>query len=141
VAPWQILIVDDDPSAALITQHGLQAMLGEDVRVLVAASPDEAWLACAEGKVDLLIVDPTPRSSTAAALLRACRAYRPQIPILVLTAYDTPGLRARMQGLAIDLYVPKPVDLRELAPQIRRELRMAPRPAGRRRALPCTAHS
>jgi len=138
VAASQIAIVDDDASAALITQHSLQAMLGDDVRVVVAQSPDEAWLACAEGKVDLLIVDPSPRSGAGPALLRAVRVYRPHVPILVLTAYDTPGLRARMQDLSVDLYVPKPVDLRELAPQLRRLLRLGPRsaPSELKRSVP-----
>lgn len=125
--PWHIQIVDDDPSAAIITQRGLQALLGEAVHVSAASGPNEAWMACARGGVDLLIVDPSPRSNQSLALVRAVRAYRPGIPILVLTAYDTPGLRARMRALGVELYVAKPVDLRELAPVVRRALRPPPR--------------
>lgn len=110
----QIQIYDADPAAALITQRGLQAHLGESVNVVVAPSPNAAWLACAHGNVDLLIVDPSPHSSSAAALVRAVRVYRPRTSVLVLTAYDTPGLRAKMRDLGVDYYVPKPVDLREL---------------------------
>lgn len=119
---WHIQIVDDDPSAAIITQRGLQALLGETVYVSVASSPNEAWMSCARGGVDLLIVDPNPRSSLSLGLVRAVRTYRPEIPILVLTAYDTPGLRARMRALGVDHYVAKPVDLRELAPMAHRAL-------------------
>lgn len=112
----QIYIFDDDPSAALITQRGLQTMLGERFNVAVAPTPNAAWLACATGNVDLLIVDPGPHGSAVSPLLRAVKAFRPYIPVLVLTAYDTPGLRARMRELGVDHYVAKPIELRELLP-------------------------
>lgn len=112
----QIQIYDDDPSAALITQRGLQTLLGERFSVVVAATPNAAWLACASGNVDLLIVDPSPRGNGVNSLLRAVKAYRPQIPVLVLTAYDTPGLRAKMRELGVERYVAKPIELRELLP-------------------------
>jgi DNA-binding response OmpR family regulator len=108
--------VDDDPSAALITQRGIQSTLGERFSVVVASSPNAAWLACATGNVDLLIVDPSPHASGVLSLLRAVKAFRPYIPVLILTAYDTPGLRAKMRELAVDRYVAKPIELRELLP-------------------------
>lgn len=112
----QIYIFDDDPSAALITQRGLQTMLGDRFSVVVAPSPNAAWLACATGNVDLLIVDPSPHGSGVFSLVRAVKAFRPYIPVLVLTAYDTPGLRARMRELGVERYVAKPIELRELLP-------------------------
>lgn len=112
----QIQICDDDPAAAMITQRGLQALLGDSVAIVVAPTANAAWLACANGNVDLLIIDPSPHNNAAASLLRAVRTFRPRLPVLILTAYDSPGLRARMRDLGIEYYVPKPVDLRELAP-------------------------
>ncbi|RRR75028.1 MAG: response regulator [Candidatus Viridilinea halotolerans] len=113
---WQIYIVDDDPAAAMITQRGLQTLLGERFSVMVASSPNAAWLACATGNVDLLIVDPNPHGNAAASLVRAVRTFRPAIPVLVLTAYDSPGLRMKMREFSVARYVAKPIDLRELAP-------------------------
>jgi DNA-binding response OmpR family regulator len=112
----QIYIVDDDPTAALITQRGVQATLGDRFSIVVASSPNAAWLACATGNVDLLIVDPSPHASGVLSLLRAVKAFRPSIPVLILTAYDTPGLRAKMRELAVERYVAKPIELRELLP-------------------------
>lgn len=109
-----ILIVDNDPSAALVTQQGLQFLLGGDVEVILAPSPGAAWLRCVRGAVDLLIVDPSPQSRAAAALVKALHDERPQIPILVLTAYDTPRLRSQMKSLGVRHYLAKPVDLVEL---------------------------
>ncbi len=112
----QIYIVDDDPTAALITQRGLQTMLGDRFGAVVIAAPNAAWLACATGNVDLLIVDPSPHSNVVISLVRAVRAFRPYIPVLVLTAYDTPGLRVKMRELGAERYVAKPIDLRDLLP-------------------------
>ena len=112
----QIHIVDDDPAAALITQRGLQTLLGDRFSVVIAPTPNAAWLACASGNVDLLIIDPSPHSSGVFGLVRAVRAFRPYIPVLVLTAYDTPGLRAKMRDLGVERYVAKPIELRELLP-------------------------
>jgi two-component system, OmpR family, response regulator len=122
----QIYIVDDDSVAALITQRGLQTMLNGQSTVLVASSPNTAWLACATDHVDLLIVDPNPQSSATLSLLRAVRAFRPHIPLLVLTAYDTPGLRAKMRELGVVHYVAKPIDLRDLLPVVYAALAVDP---------------
>lgn len=116
--PRQIHIVDNDPVAAMITQRGLQTMLGDRFTVLVAPSPNAAWLACADDRVDLLIVDPSPHVGGVISLVRAVRTFRPSIPVLVLTAYDTPGLRAKMRELGVSAYVAKPVDLNDLLPVV-----------------------
>ena len=122
----QIYIVDDDSVAALITQRGLQTMLDGQFTILVASSPNAAWLVCATDQVDLLIVDPNPHSSATLSLLRAVRAFRPHIPLLVLTAYDTPGLRAKMRELGVIHYVAKPIDLRDLLPVVYAALTVDP---------------
>lgn len=122
----QIHIVDDDPVAAMITQRGLQTLLGGRSSVIIDPSPNAAWLACANYGVDLLIVDPSPHVSGVLSLLRAVRTYRPSIPVLVLTAYDTPGLRAKIRTLGIDHYVAKPIDLQELLPTVNSALASAP---------------
>lgn len=121
-----IHIVDDDPVAALITQRGLQTLLSGRSNVTVDPTPNAAWMACASYSVDLLIVDPSPHVTGVTSLLRAVRTFRPSIPILILTAYDTPGLRAKIRGLGIERYVAKPVDLQELLPTVSAALAAAP---------------
>jgi two-component system, OmpR family, response regulator len=117
-----IYIFDEDPAAALITQRGLQAMLGERLMITIAPTANAAWLACARGNVDLLIVDPGVRNGPATSLIRAVRTYRPKVPILVLTAYDTPGMRTRMRNLGVAYYAAKPIELRDLLPSVRAAL-------------------
>jgi DNA-binding response OmpR family regulator len=117
MAPARILIFDTDPAAALVTQHGLQR-LQPGAEVTTAPSASEAWLHCLHQPVDLLIIDPSPASSASSALIKALRAERPQTTVLVLTAYDTPRLRAQMRALGVDHYLAKPLDLHELGREV-----------------------
>jgi len=109
-----ILVVDSDPVAAMVTQQGLQLLLGKDVEVSLAPSPGAAWLRCMRESVDLLIVDPSPPGRAAAALIKALHDERPHIPVVVLTAYDTPRLRSQMKRMGVRHYLAKPVELAEL---------------------------
>jgi DNA-binding NarL/FixJ family response regulator len=116
----QILIVDRDPTAALVTQRGLQRLLDSQTDVEIAPSPGEAWLRCLRGQVDLVIVDPDPDNGAASALIKALHADRPEVLVLVLTAYDTPRLRSQMRDLGVRSYLAKPVDLKDLGHAVRR---------------------
>jgi DNA-binding response OmpR family regulator len=126
--PRQIEICDDDQVAALITQRGLQRLLGDRYAISISPTPNAAWLACAHGNVDLLIVDPGSAGNSAGALVRAMHAFRPMTPILVLTAYDTPGLRTRMRDLGVSYYAAKPIDFKDLLPMVTSALRTTPMP-------------
>jgi len=117
--PSHILIVDSDPTVALVTQRGLERILASEATVEVAPSPNDAWTRCLRGSVDLLIVDPDPETSPAAMLVKSLYANRPDIPVLVLTAYDTPRLRAQMRSLGVRHYLAKPVELHDLGQLVR----------------------
>ncbi|MEP7189392.1 MAG: response regulator [Roseiflexaceae bacterium] len=113
----KILIFDGDPTAALVTQHGLQR-LQPNSEVSIATSAGDAWLSCLHQSVDLLIIDPSPANSASSALIKALRTDRPDTDVMVLTAYDTPRLRAQMRALGVVHYLAKPVDLRELGHEV-----------------------
>jgi len=51
----QFLIVDSDPTVALVTQHGLQRLLGSEAEVTIAPSPGAAWIRCRRTGADLVI--------------------------------------------------------------------------------------
>jgi len=119
-----MLIVDSDPTVALVTQRGLQRALGADVEVTVAPSAGAAWLRCMRANIALVIVDPSPQDRAAGALVKALRAERPDIPVLVLTAADTPRLRAEMRALGVQHYFAKPLTLREIEYGVRASLGM-----------------
>jgi two-component system, OmpR family, response regulator len=117
MATTKILIFDSDPAAALVTQHGLQR-LQPGTEVTTATSAGDAWLSCLHQSIDLLIIDPNPANSASSAHIKALRTDRPDTDVLVLTAYDTPRLRAQMRALGVEHYLAKPVDLRELGHEV-----------------------
>jgi DNA-binding NarL/FixJ family response regulator len=122
----RILIVDNDPVVALVTQHGLQRLLGAAAEVTVAPSPGAAWLRCLRAGADLLVVDPGSQNQAATALIKALKSERPLLPVLVLTSHDTPRQRAHMAALGVRCYLAKPVEIAELA----RAVRETERPEG-----------
>jgi len=94
-------------------------MLASEATIEIATSPADAWTQCQHGTVDLLIVDPNPESGPAAALVKSLYTSRRRIPVLVLTAYDTPRLRTQMRSLGVHHYLAKPVELRDLGQSVR----------------------
>jgi two-component system, OmpR family, response regulator len=114
-----ILIVDGDPTAALVTQRGLQRLLNTVADIEVAATPGAAWLRCLRDHIDLVIVDPIAESGAASALIKALHSDLPDISVMVLTAYDTPRLRTQMRTLGVQDYLAKPVDLEDLGRAVR----------------------
>ena len=117
-----MLIVDSDAAAALVTQRGLQSALGAAAKVTIAPSAGAAWLRCRHERCDLVIVDPSPPDRAAGVLVKALCTERPDIPILVLTAMDTPGMRAQMRALGVRHYYAKPLMIRELERGVRAAL-------------------
>jgi len=114
-----IIIVDSDPTAALVTQRGLQHILGSGSVVEQVPSAGAAWLACARGGIDLVIIDPGGPDRSGVALLKALHHEHPGLTVLVLTAYDTPRLRKQMAALGVRGYLAKPVGLAELGALVR----------------------
>ena len=123
--PRHMLIVDGDAAAALVTQRGLQVALGAAAEVTLAPSAGAAWLRCKHENFELVIVDPSPPDRAAGLLVKALRTERPDIPVLVLTAMDTPGLRAEMRALGVRHYFAKPIMIRELERGVRAALGLA----------------
>lgn len=117
----QIVIVDNDPAAALVTQRGLERLFQAGVDVSIA-TPAAALVRCVGESVDLVIVDPAPSNPGPLSLIKSLREQAPRISILVLTAYDTPGLRRAMRPFDIQRYLAKPVDLPILACAVRESL-------------------
>lgn len=120
-----ILIVDSDPTAALVTQRGLQRLYEHAAEVEIADSPDAAWQRCQVDRIDLVIVDPVPEAGAAPALVKALHTKCPGLPVVVLTAYDTPRLRAQMQKLGVSGYLAKPIELSDLGAVVRRVANLA----------------
>lgn len=105
--------------AAFVTQHGLQRLLVPVAKVEIAASAGDARARCLHEPIDLLIIDPASTIGAGAELVGELHSRRPELPVLVLTAYDTPRLRSQMRALGVEYYLAKPVELQDLSESVR----------------------
>ena len=115
----RILYVEDAREQRL----ALAAQLREwGAEVDAFASADEAWLAFMRANYDLVVTDIVLGGHmTGSRLINRIRrqsAPRGEIPIIALTAFDTPQRRVELFHLGIDDYVAKPVFPVELRARI-----------------------
>jgi two-component system alkaline phosphatase synthesis response regulator PhoP len=130
----RILVVEDD--AAI--RRGLVDALGFAGYATLEASEGAAGLAAAlESECDLMLLDLVLPGRDGLAVLRAVRAMRRPLPVIVLTARGSEDDRVRGLAQGADDYVVKPFSIKELLARIEAVLRRAPKrpPAIRRLAF------
>jgi signal transduction histidine kinase/DNA-binding response OmpR family regulator len=120
-----ILIVDDHPNTAAM----LARVLGKfdvPVEVLTACSAEEA-LELSNGKlVDVLITDFMMSGMNGLDLIENLKGENRPTHSILITAYDTPGLRISAKQLKVNDYLVKPVQpekIREIVGRVLSEIR------------------
>jgi DNA-binding response OmpR family regulator len=114
----RILLVDDDPAALRILIEALE----EDYE-LVTAVDGVAGLAAASGQPDLIVTDvDMPRLDGIAMTRHIRERLGLRVPVIFLTAMDSP--RHVIAGIAVGArhYMTKPVNLAQLEQRIARAL-------------------
>ncbi|HSB02636.1 MAG TPA: response regulator [Anaerolineales bacterium] len=109
-APVRILVVDDHPYTATTLARAI-AQLGDGIKVLSATSGKQALEYANNDTVDVLITDMMMPGMTGLELieqLQANPAGRP-LHIILMTAYDVPGLKETTRRLKIHNTIIKPV--------------------------------
>ncbi len=104
----RVLIVEDDRDLARVLQLSLR-QLRPDCRVALAASGAEALAQAEVEPPDLVVLDvriPPPDG------FEVCRRLREasRVPILMMTAHDSPEDRERALRLGADDFLTKPFD-------------------------------
>jgi two-component system, NtrC family, response regulator len=131
-----VLVVDDDPSvraslALLLKQAGH--------RSLAAAAPAEALAALASQRPELVLQDMNFSRKTTGeeglALLREIRARRPDLPVILMTAWGSIALAVEGMKLGASDFVTKPWTNPQLLQAVDTALGLAAAPAGEE-ALP-----
>ena len=118
----RVLLVEDDDLIGSGIEAGLrQAGFAVDW----ARDGRSADLALSTTEYDLLILDLGLPRISGMELLKGLRARRTDIPILILTARDTPVDRVEGLSAGADDYLGKPFDLNELIARCRALLRRA----------------
>jgi len=118
--PWKVLLVDDEQSA--LQMYG--ALLREDgIPVLTAATGERARaLAKSEARLGLVVLDLVLPDVDGLALFRAIRAARPEVPVVMLTAYGSVDRAVQALKEGAYHFLTKPADLEQWRALVRSAL-------------------
>lgn len=113
----RILIVDPDKSAAEVTSAVIQR-LAPDAALVIARTLDDAAARIQQGRIDVLIIDPSPYRLAGTQMLQQLRNDHPSLRMIVVASAPSSALRAKMQDLSVDGYMEKPVLLEPIAQEL-----------------------
>jgi PAS domain S-box-containing protein len=119
LAGLKVLVVDDEPDAREIVSTAL-AQCG--ARTAAVASAREAMQMIADFRPDVVVSDVAMPGEDGYSLVRRIRGLRTQlanVPIVALTAFTQPDDRRRALRAGFRHFVPKPVEIDELAAVVR----------------------
>ena len=121
----KILVAEDDlPLAEFL----LQRLQQEQFAVQISATRAEAEMLATEQSFDLILLDLNLQGATGLEALRAIRARKPDLPVMLLTGNGVVEERIRGLDAGADDYLAKPFAFAELAARIRAVLRRGGRP-------------
>jgi DNA-binding response OmpR family regulator len=116
----RILVIDDDPAVTSLLKRGLSY---EGFTVGTAHSGAEGLAIAREQPSDLVILDVMMPGLNGFEVLQRMRAADEQLPILMLTARDTPSDEVQGLGSGADDYVIKPFTFEVLLARVHALLR------------------
>ena len=111
-----VLLVEDDPSIALVITAALEAE-GFDVACCDSIAERDRLLA--EQSFAALVTDVMLTDGDGIETIGAVRAAAPQMPIIILSAQNTLDTAVRASDTGAFEYFPKPFDIDELARTVR----------------------
>lgn len=115
-----LLVVDDDPAVRGLLRRGLSY---EGYVIAEASSGDEALALTRSAPPDLIVLDVMMPGLDGLETCRQLKREHPELPILMLTARDSPADEIAGLDLGADDYVTKPFDIDVLVARIRALLR------------------
>ncbi|HMQ29984.1 MAG TPA: response regulator transcription factor [Chloroflexaceae bacterium] len=116
----RILVVDDDPAVTSVLRRGLSY---EGYTVTIAADGPAGLAAAREAPPDLVVLDIMMPGLNGLEVLRRLRAADATLPVLMLTARDTPAEQVQGLETGADDYMVKPFSFEVLLAHIRALLR------------------
>ncbi|HYW93530.1 MAG TPA: phosphate regulon transcriptional regulator PhoB [Gammaproteobacteria bacterium] len=124
MAEQTVLVVDDEESIRQMIAFGLER---EGYRVVGAADAQEARIAIADDRPDLVLLDWMMPGVSGLELARSLRRDdgTRELPIIMLTARGEEADKVRGLDIGTDDYVTKPFSIRELVARIRAVMRRA----------------
>jgi DNA-binding response OmpR family regulator len=105
----QILVVDDHFEMLEFLRSMLE-MSGYDYEVLAVPSAEEGLLELHRTNFDLMITDVRLPGMSGFELVRRVRRVRPNMAVIILTAYSSAQGKQEAEELKVDRYFAKPID-------------------------------
>src|SRR2546422_11127364 len=115
----RILIVEDDEIFLRPLQRTLEV---EGYDVLVVGSGEEAVELLKNGDVDLVLPDKRLPGIDGVELVRRIKSDRPDLAVVVMTAYGTIGSAVEAMRLGAEDYLVKPFEAAEMLMVLRRPI-------------------
>ncbi len=117
----RILAVEDDNHIGRVLQLAMPG-LGVPFEFIVVLSAEEGLNLWAEQPFDLLLVDYNLRGMNGLKLIATLKEQHVDVPMVLITAYDTPQLLQEARALGVADYIPKPFFVDELINTLRQLL-------------------
>ncbi len=122
-----VLVVDDEPDISELFRQQFRRDLrqGRFAMDFATSGPQALGLiAAAEGRdIILLLSDVNMPGMSGFDLLARARALRPDVPVVLITAYDDAATRARAKAGGAAELIAKPIDFALLRDEIEQRLR------------------
>jgi len=114
-----ILIVDDEKNYLVV----LEALLGpEGYEIITAEKASDALRSVRESDLDLVITDMKMPGMSGMELLEECKKIRPELPVIMMTAYGTIEMAVEAMKKQAYNYITKPFNNEELKLIIKKAL-------------------
>ncbi|MBX3354770.1 MAG: response regulator transcription factor [Phycisphaeraceae bacterium] len=119
----RVLVVEDD---AAIRRGLVDALEFQGYQTIEAGDGEAAVAQALESAPDLVILDCMLPKQSGFDALKAIRASRPTLPVIMVTALGAENERVTGLSLGADDYIVKPFSLRELLARVEAVLRRSP---------------
>jgi len=103
----KILVVDDERNV----HYSFRRLLGNEYEVISAFSGEEALSRVAEDLPHLVLLDVRLPGQNGLDILKKLKALKPELPVIIMTAFGTAETAIRATKLEADDYVLKPFDV------------------------------
>lgn len=119
-----LLVIDDEAEIAAACSRALERYGYHVTSRTSSQDALDAFVALSD-EIDAVVTDFTMPHMTGLQLARKIRAYRADIPIIVMTGYSPFVNESNWKDLGFDAFVPKPIVIKELASAVYDSLNMS----------------
>ncbi|MBN1219694.1 MAG: response regulator [Anaerolineae bacterium] len=121
----RILIVDDEPNLAFLLAENL-VDLGPNYEIEVCNSSADALALNEEKSFDLVITDLMMPGINGLALTKYLAEQKPEIKLILMTAYGNEEVALRARHLGISSYITKPFEMEDMLAAVQTALNGEP---------------